>query len=70
MYGKKKQAKIMINGWRADAINAGRLQMLLIGESEKFGESFIKAEFMDHLLDLGMDAYEKDVANIAAAERA
>lgn len=58
MYSKKKQPKIMINGWRSNAEVVGELKILEISELDKHGDDFIKAELMDELIRLGMDSYK------------
>ena len=56
MYSKKKQPKVMINGWRS--AHAGEMKMLELSELDKFGDDFVKAELMDAVIKLGMAAYK------------
>lgn len=57
---KKKTALIMINGWRADPINAGRLKMLELSAIEESGDEFVKAKLMDDIFKRGLDSLEAD----------
>lgn len=64
---KQKKPKQMINGWRSDV--ADRLQAIIDKEVEAHGAAFTKAVLLDHIMGLGMDAFEGVQQSIESAKQ-
>lgn len=54
----QKELKVMNQGWRGDAFTKRRLDHLIDEVKSGCGDSFVKTEFMDFLINLAIDTYE------------
>ena len=67
MYKEKKQTKQMIGGWRSS--HADRLNAVIDKEAAQHGSAFTKGVLMDHLITLGLDAFEGNEKVVAKVKQ-
>ncbi len=67
MYQEKKQTKQMIGGWRSS--HADRLNAVIDKEAKEHGSAFTKGVLMDHLITLGLDAFEGNEKVVAKVKQ-
>jgi hypothetical protein len=67
MYKEKKQTKQMIGGWRSSY--ADRLNAVIDKEAKEHGSAFTKGVLMDHLITLGLDAFEGNEKVVAKVKQ-
>ncbi len=62
-----KKAKQMVNGWRSS--HADRLAEIMAQEEQQHGSAFTKAVLMDHIIELGMNAFEGNEKVVAKVKQ-
>ena len=66
MYETKKSKKT-VNGWRSS--HADRLAEIMAKEEQQHGSAFTKAVLMDHIIELGMNAFEGNEKVVAKVKQ-